>query len=226
MRLRRSVPCQRQRRIRNDFHGGKWWRFRPRSMIGQCRPRRGPQRCRHQQRLAADCQVVAEQRAQQLGHIRVAGMRLIDYKQTARDSTSSQVSPFHFERGKQDLIDRAYRGRRAQEMAGTLRGPARATSRLILWIILPFDLEPPDPAGCGEAGLGIAWDGEHGLNPYVRWEQSAQRHVHSTLQLLCRRAGRNREVESVDKSCTPEGIESQHGSFGLPRSGLAFQHQQ
>ena len=118
--------------------------------------------------MTADSQVVPEERPQQLGHIRVAGMRFIDYEQTARERTSSQVSPFHLERRKQDLINRPYRSRGTQETARTLRGPAGTTSQLVLWIIFPFDLELPDAVCCGDAGLQITRDGEHGLSPSLR----------------------------------------------------------
>ena len=195
-------------------------------MIGQCHSRGGPKRCRHQQGMTADGQVVAEKRSQQLGHIRVAGMRLINHKQTARERTSPQVSPLHPERGKQDLINRPYGRRRTQETARTLRGPAGTTSQFVIRVILPFNLESSDPACCGDAGLQITRDGEHSLSPSIRWQQSAHCHVHPTLQLLCRRAGRDREIESVHESRAPEGVEPQYGGLGLPRAGLALQHEQ
>ena len=118
------------------------------------------------------------------------------------------MRPLDPQPGEQDLIDRPDGRRRAQELSGALRGPARE-ARLFVGLVLPEDFELLDTSPCGSSSDEIARDCKNGLDVCRRRKKPVQRPAYSIVQLLRRGTRRQREVQTIHEAVTPQRSETQ-----------------
>ena len=168
--------------------------------------------------MAARARVGVEQRLDDAAHVGVGRVYLVHHQQIAGQAGGPHVRVAHLERGHHRLVHRAHGDLRGQVALGTLRRPG--TFRTMFAGRALVVLLQPHPHGVFPSV--VARDREYDRRRALR-EQPLHETLDAPVNLACRGAGGQREVDAVDESLLVHAGEPPQGRLGLAGAGLGLE---
>ena len=174
--------------------------------------------------MSAERQVIAQDAALDFGHPCIRCVDFVDHEERAGQGAAAQVGMLDLKPRQHDLINRSHRNL-CSKKSGCMLGRPPGGSADSVFGVVPEHTKFRQASALCVARKCLSRNCEHGLGMRCG-EQPLHRVIDPTLQLTCRGASRNREIEAVNFAGLIEPGKSPKRGLGLSGAGFGFEYDQ